>query len=33
MSLGKLKGDARYDGYGSCPFTVECGKIVLRGLL
>jgi len=26
---GALKGDARYDGYGSCPLTVERGKIVL----
>jgi sulfide:quinone oxidoreductase len=27
--LGKLKGSAQYDGYGSCPLTVERGKIVL----
>ena len=26
---GMLKGDAAYDGYGSCPLTVERGKIVL----
>ncbi len=26
---GVLKGEARYDGYGSCPLTVERGKIVL----
>lgn len=26
---GVAKGDARYDGYGSCPLTVERGKIVL----
>lgn len=32
-ALGKLRGavqgEARYDGYGSCPLTVERGKIVL----
>ncbi|GAA4015683.1 TIGR01244 family sulfur transferase [Actimicrobium antarcticum] len=28
-ALGKLTGSARYDGYGSCPLTVERGKIVL----
>jgi sulfide:quinone oxidoreductase len=27
--LGQLKGEAKYDGYGSCPLTVERGKIVL----
>lgn len=26
---GQLHGQARYDGYGSCPLTVERGKIVL----
>ncbi len=26
---GEAKGEARYDGYGSCPLTVERGKIVL----
>jgi sulfide:quinone oxidoreductase len=26
---GKLSGAAQYDGYGSCPLTVERGKIVL----
>lgn len=26
---GVAKGDVRYDGYGSCPLTVERGKIVL----
>lgn len=26
---GAAKGQARYDGYGSCPLTVERGKIVL----
>ena len=26
---GVVKGQARYDGYGSCPLTVERGKIVL----
>jgi sulfide:quinone oxidoreductase len=28
-ALGLLDGAARYDGYGSCPLTVERGKIVL----
>ena len=28
-ALGQLKGQAKYDGYGSCPLTVERGKIVL----
>ncbi|MFA9218542.1 MAG: TIGR01244 family sulfur transferase, partial [Sphingomonadaceae bacterium] len=28
-ALGKTKGTAHYDGYGSCPLTVERGKIVL----
>ncbi len=28
-ALGKLQGSAQYDGYGSCPLTVERGKIVL----
>ncbi|MEY4754844.1 MAG: hypothetical protein RJA44_2519 [Pseudomonadota bacterium] len=28
-ALGHLKSEARYDGYGSCPLTVERGKIVL----
>jgi sulfide:quinone oxidoreductase len=36
-SLGKLRGaaqgEARYDGYGSCPLTVERGKIVLAEFL
>ncbi|CAB3778710.1 bifunctional protein tyrosine phosphatase family protein/NAD(P)/FAD-dependent oxidoreductase [Pararobbsia alpina] len=32
-SLGKLKGEAAYDGYGSCPLTVERGKIVLAEFL
>ncbi|GAB3381953.1 bifunctional protein tyrosine phosphatase family protein/NAD(P)/FAD-dependent oxidoreductase [Spongiibacter taiwanensis] len=27
--MGKLRGIAHYDGYGSCPLTVERGKIVL----
>jgi sulfide:quinone oxidoreductase len=27
--MGKLSGVANYDGYGSCPLTVERGKIVL----
>jgi sulfide:quinone oxidoreductase len=29
VSLGQLQGEAQYDGYGSCPLTVERGKIVL----
>ncbi|MDH6153452.1 MULTISPECIES: bifunctional protein tyrosine phosphatase family protein/NAD(P)/FAD-dependent oxidoreductase [Paraburkholderia] len=32
-SLGKAKGQAVYDGYGSCPLTVERGKIVLAEFL
>ncbi|GAB3440252.1 bifunctional protein tyrosine phosphatase family protein/NAD(P)/FAD-dependent oxidoreductase [Massilia solisilvae] len=28
-ALGQAKGEARYNGYGSCPLTVERGKIVL----
>ncbi|MGS0744059.1 NAD(P)/FAD-dependent oxidoreductase, partial [Glaciimonas sp. GG7] len=28
-AMGKAQGHARYDGYGSCPLTVERGKIVL----
>lgn len=28
-ALGLWAGEARYDGYGSCPLTVERGKIVL----
>lgn len=27
--MGVTKGEARYNGYGSCPLTVERGKIVL----
>lgn len=27
--MGRLPGTAHYDGYGSCPLTVERGKIVL----
>jgi sulfide:quinone oxidoreductase len=27
--MGRSKGIAHYDGYGSCPLTVERGKIVL----
>lgn len=30
---GALAGSARYDGYGSCPLTVERGKIVLAEFL
>lgn len=33
VALGKLKGEAKYDGYGSCPLTVERGKIVLAEFL
>lgn len=29
VAMGRLKGQAKYDGYGSCPLTVERGKIVL----
>jgi len=29
VSRGAAQGDAKYDGYGSCPLTVERGKIVL----
>lgn len=29
VAMGKAKGSAHYDGYGSCPLTVERGKIVL----
>lgn len=29
VAMGKTKGSAQYDGYGSCPLTVERGKIVL----
>jgi sulfide:quinone oxidoreductase len=29
VAIGQLKGEAKYDGYGSCPLTVERGKIVL----
>ncbi|MDR8822251.1 Sulfide dehydrogenase (flavocytochrome c) flavoprotein chain [Burkholderia pseudomultivorans] len=32
-SLGRALGDAAYDGYGSCPLTVERGKIVLAEFL
>ena len=32
-ALGKAKGEAHYDGYGSCPLTVERGKIVLAEFL
>jgi sulfide:quinone oxidoreductase len=33
VALGKLEGRASYDGYGSCPLTVERGKIVLAEFL
>lgn len=29
VSLGRARGAAHYDGYGSCPLTVERGKVVL----
>ncbi|MCP5854284.1 NAD(FAD)-dependent dehydrogenase, partial [Klebsiella pneumoniae] len=29
VALGRLANLAQYDGYGSCPLTVERGKIVL----
>jgi len=29
LARGAAVGEARYDGYGSCPLTVERGKIVL----
>jgi sulfide:quinone oxidoreductase len=29
VARGAAKGEAKYDGYGSCPLTVERGKIVL----
>jgi sulfide:quinone oxidoreductase len=29
VALGQRQGEAKYDGYGSCPLTVERGKIVL----
>jgi sulfide:quinone oxidoreductase len=32
-ALGKAEGTATYDGYGSCPLTVERGKIVLAEFL
>jgi sulfide:quinone oxidoreductase len=31
--LGKYKDDSHYNGYGSCPLTVERGKIVLAEFL
>jgi len=30
---GQAQGEARYDGYGSCPLTVERGKVVLAEFL
>ena len=32
-ALGAIRGSAAYDGYGSCPLTVERGKIVLAEFL
>lgn len=32
-ALGRLAGEAHYNGYGSCPLTVERGKIVLAEFL
>lgn len=33
VQLGRVKANARYDGYGSCPLTVERGKVVLAEFL
>ncbi len=33
VALGRSKGKAKYNGYGSCPFTVERGKVVLAEFL
>lgn len=33
VTRGEARGEARYDGYGSCPLTVERGKIVLAEFL
>ncbi|GAC1411514.1 MAG: bifunctional protein tyrosine phosphatase family protein/NAD(P)/FAD-dependent oxidoreductase [Burkholderiaceae bacterium] len=33
VAMGKLTGECKYDGYGSCPLTVERGKIVLAEFL
>ncbi|WP_414451843.1 FAD-dependent oxidoreductase [Burkholderia sp. 22PA0099] len=32
-ALGRTRGVARYDGYGSCPLTVERGRVVLAEFL
>jgi sulfide:quinone oxidoreductase len=32
-AMGKVQGQAAYDGYGSCPLTVSRGKIVLAEFL
>jgi sulfide:quinone oxidoreductase len=32
-AMGLIKSEAKYDGYGSCPLTVERGKIVLAEFL
>ncbi|MFW6851511.1 FAD/NAD(P)-binding oxidoreductase [Burkholderia gladioli] len=32
-ALGRARGVARYDGYGSCPLTVERGRVVLAEFL
>ncbi|WP_194711939.1 bifunctional protein tyrosine phosphatase family protein/NAD(P)/FAD-dependent oxidoreductase [Noviherbaspirillum soli] len=32
-ALGRAKGEAHYNGYGSCPLTVERGRIVLAEFL
>lgn len=32
-AMGHVTGQANYNGYGSCPLTVECGKIVLAEFL
>jgi sulfide:quinone oxidoreductase len=33
VDMGKARGTAEYNGYGSCPLTVERGKIVLAEFL
>jgi sulfide:quinone oxidoreductase len=32
-ALGRMQGEAHYNGYGSCPLTVERGRIVLAEFL
>ena len=33
VTQGAVQGEAEHDGYGSCPFTIERGKIVLAEFL